>query len=202
MEGVDHKKWMTRAIKLSEQSSFKGDEPFGAVAVWFPNGSKWVADAIDAKNKVNTKNDPTRHAEMVLCNNWSDTGIKASECIFYSSTEPCMMCTGAIYRTGFRRIVYGTSKEEMREIINQAKTDNGFEVTKKDKFLSIHELCKEVKGMQIIGGVSKTSAGVIHSQHWNQHYSKCCECSKPPSEKCKECKKVVCKYCIVSRHVC
>jgi tRNA(Arg) A34 adenosine deaminase TadA len=52
-----------------------------------------------------------RHAEMVLlATTLTSLAPEArSHAVLYSSTEPCIMCAGAIYWSGISNVVYGCS---------------------------------------------------------------------------------------------
>ena len=86
--------------------------PFGALLV---HKGKIL---LEAENTVNTEEDVTRHAELNLVSKASRTispGI-LKECTLYTSTEPCAMCSGAIYWSGIRKVVYGTSAKTRAEM--------------------------------------------------------------------------------------
>jgi len=71
--------------------------------------------------------DVTRHAEMELIRRFT-TFLPESErreCTLYTSTEPCVMCAGAIYWSGVRRIVYGCSAAQLEE---QVSGPGGFDI--------------------------------------------------------------------------
>ena len=110
---------MTAAIAQSQLAVDKGCMPFGAV----------LADAtgtiiVEAHNaglvakKRGGSGDVTRHAEMELVRKLSvsvDADIRPT-CTIYTSTEPCVMCAGAIYWSGVGRVVYGCSSEELETL--------------------------------------------------------------------------------------
>ena len=102
-------KFMQIAISLSEENVIKNlGGPFGAVIV--KNG-ELIAKS---PNKVNLTLDPTAHAEIatirLACEKLNT--IDLSECILYSSAEPCPMCLGAIYWSNIKTIYYANSKED------------------------------------------------------------------------------------------
>jgi isopenicillin N synthase-like dioxygenase/tRNA(Arg) A34 adenosine deaminase TadA len=64
--------------------------------------------------------DVTRHAEMELIRKFTTT-IPAdgrSSCTLYTSTEPCVMCAGAIYWSGVGRVVYGCSAVQLETLLS------------------------------------------------------------------------------------
>jgi tRNA(Arg) A34 adenosine deaminase TadA len=107
------------AIGQSQMAVDEGCMPFGAVLA---NASgKILLEARNgsvASGKRGGKGDVTRHAEMELVRKMSTIEIPAQECSLYSSTEPCVMCAGAIYWSGVSRVVYGLSSGEMEQKVS------------------------------------------------------------------------------------
>jgi len=81
------------AIELAKENVKNGGGPFGAVIV---KDGQIIAKGT---NRVTSHNDPTAHAEIVAirqaCEKLND--FQLTDCIIYSSCEPCPMCLGAIY---------------------------------------------------------------------------------------------------------
>jgi tRNA(Arg) A34 adenosine deaminase TadA len=100
---VDDVKAMTRCIELAREALELGDHPFGSVLV--------RDDAIfaEGRNQVNTKLDPTAHAETEAIRE----ACKALETLdltgftLYASGEPCWMCATVIRQVGIARVVIG-----------------------------------------------------------------------------------------------
>jgi tRNA(Arg) A34 adenosine deaminase TadA len=64
----------------------------------------------------------TGHAELNLVRATSTT-LDASDLLnatLYTSTEPCAMCSGAIYWSGIGRVVYALSNEALMTIWSKA----------------------------------------------------------------------------------
>lgn len=89
-----HQCFLKEAVKMAGKgmNSGKGG-PFGAVIV---KDGKIIARGC---NQVTSTNDPTRHAEVdairKACKKLGS--FELTDCIIYSSCEPCPMCLGAIY---------------------------------------------------------------------------------------------------------
>jgi tRNA(Arg) A34 adenosine deaminase TadA len=69
----------------------------------------------ESENEVVTTRDVTRHAETSLVATASarfETEQLAASTL-YTSTEPCIMCCGAIHWAGIRRIVFGVRGKSM-----------------------------------------------------------------------------------------
>lgn len=101
--------------------------PFGAVLA---DGSGKIL--LEARNgsvasaKRGGKGDVTRHAEMELVRKMATIEVpEPQECTLYSSTEPCVMCAGAIYWSGVNRVVYAVSSGEMEQ---QVSGPGGFDI--------------------------------------------------------------------------
>ena len=100
---------MRIAIKLSELNVSKAlGGPFGAVIV--KNG-KLIAKSA---NKVTTEIDPTAHAEISAIRKAAKKlkTFDLSDCVIYTSCEPCPMCLGAIYWSRISKIYYANTKHD------------------------------------------------------------------------------------------
>lgn len=62
--------------------------------------------------------DPTQHAELSAAAEAArkTPAEELSTAALYTSSEPCVMCTGAIYWTGIGRIVYALSESSLVEL--------------------------------------------------------------------------------------
>ena len=82
--------------------------PFGAVIV---KEDKIIASS---HNEVLKTNDPTAHAEINAIRKASKAlnNFDLSECILYTTCQPCPMCLGAIFWARIKTIYYGASKED------------------------------------------------------------------------------------------
>lgn len=94
------------AIELAKENVKNGGGPFGAVIV---KDGKIIAKGT---NRVTSNNDPTAHAEIVAirqaCDKLND--FQLTDCIIYSSCEPCPMCLGAIYWARPKKLVFAANK--------------------------------------------------------------------------------------------
>ena len=103
---------MREAIRLADESVRNGGGPFGAVIV---KDGEIVAGS---SNSVTIDNDPTAHAEVntirKACQKLGTFDL--SDCVIYTSCEPCPMCLGAIYWAHLKCIYYGNTKKDARDI--------------------------------------------------------------------------------------
>ncbi|MBO7082685.1 MAG: nucleoside deaminase [Bacteroidales bacterium] len=106
------KRFMREAIRLADESVKNGGGPFGAVIV---KDGEIVAGS---SNSVTIDNDPTAHAEVntirKACKKLGTFDL--SDCVIYTSCEPCPMCLGAIYWAHLRCVYYGNTKKDARDI--------------------------------------------------------------------------------------
>lgn len=98
--------FLGRAVSLAAEGIKQGCGPFGAIIVY--------RDEIIARanNRVVLSSDPTAHAEILAIRAAADKlgSHDLSECILYTSCEPCPMCLGALYWAGIRRVVYASTR--------------------------------------------------------------------------------------------
>jgi guanine deaminase len=98
--------FMQTAIALATENVTRGaGGPFGAVVV---RGDEIIATGV---NCVTLHNDPTAHAEVTAiraaCAALHDFHL--TDCVIYSSCEPCPMCLAAIYWSRCAAIFYGNT---------------------------------------------------------------------------------------------
>lgn len=107
---------------MSEDAAKTGHMPFGAVLA--DAEGKILAEAHNQSvvaAKRGGSGDVTRHAEMELvrkiCAPESGLGPEIrAKCTLYTSTEPCVMCAGAIYWSQVGRVVFGASSEDLVQL--------------------------------------------------------------------------------------
>ncbi|HJO03001.1 MAG TPA: nucleoside deaminase [Acidobacteriota bacterium] len=107
--------FVQRCYELAEAAVEAGNHPFGALLV---HDDEVV---FEAGNTVNTGNDGTRHAELQLVRGaWGALGPELlGKATLYTSTEPCLMCAGAIFWAGIPRVVYGVGARAMTAIVGK-----------------------------------------------------------------------------------
>ena len=100
---------LRRAIELAREHMEAGHGgPFGAVIV------QESAIVAEGWNQVTSSNDPTAHAEVVAIRRACATlqTFSLSECVLFTSCEPCPMCLGAAYWAGVKQIVFAASRHD------------------------------------------------------------------------------------------
>ena len=115
---------MSLAIKEAIKAKNKDEVPVGAIIV---DGCGNVI--AKAHNLVETRNDPTCHAEkLVIEKALKITGQKfLNDCDIWVTLEPCVMCAGLIKQTRIRRLYYGAEDKKGGAV------DNGVRVFSDNK---------------------------------------------------------------------
>lgn len=100
--------FMKQALISARRAAEHGDVPIGAVIVC---DGKIIARG---ENKVQQKQNPTLHAEIVAINRaCKKLGRKfLDECDIYVSLEPCAMCATAISFARMRHIYFAATDEK------------------------------------------------------------------------------------------
>jgi tRNA(adenine34) deaminase len=115
---------MSLAIKEAIKARKKNEVPVGAIIV---DGCGNVI--AKAHNLVETRNDPTCHAEKLVIE--KALKIKGerflNDCDIWVTLEPCVMCAGLIKQTRIRRLYYGAEDKKGGAI------DNGVRVFSDNK---------------------------------------------------------------------
>jgi guanine deaminase len=107
------KGFMKRAVQLALKNVENSEGgPFGALVI--KNGQIIGK----GQNSVTKNNDPTAHAEIQAireaCTYLND--YQLTDCIIYTSCEPCPMCIGAIYWARPKAVYYACTKEDAANI--------------------------------------------------------------------------------------
>jgi tRNA(Arg) A34 adenosine deaminase TadA len=143
--------FISRTYCLAREALANGDHPFGAVLV--------VDEVIvlECLNTVNTSMDATRHPELDILRLASAQIPKRDleNATLYASTEPCAMCSGAIYWSGVSKLVYGCPTETLGEVAG-----GSFVVSCRDL------LSKGKRKIEIIGPVLPEEGAEIHRGFW------------------------------------
>ncbi|MBE2222678.1 MAG: nucleoside deaminase, partial [Anaerolineae bacterium] len=151
MNPTSHEPFILQCYDLARQAIANGDHPFGALLVC---AGEVVLTAV---NTVHSNRDVTQHAELNLVSQAGRLlGYAAlAESTLYTSTEPCAMCTGAIFWAGIPTIVYGCSATSLGQIAG------GMFVVPSRQLLA-----KATRPTHIIGPVLEAEGIAIHQTYW------------------------------------
>ena len=150
---TEHEAFILKTYQLAQSAQAKGNHPFGALLVV---DGKIV---LTAENSVVSDNDVTRHAELNLVSNAAHTLDPSTlgRSTLYTSTEPCAMCTGAIFWAGISQIVYGCSAVTLGEIAGGAFVVPCRELLKYGR---------REREVSIIGPLLEDQGAEIHRNFW------------------------------------
>jgi tRNA(Arg) A34 adenosine deaminase TadA len=146
-----HEEYISRAYDLALSAQAKGNHPFGALLVLDDN------IVYTAENSVVIDHDITRHAELNLVSLVSkELDVESlGRSILYTSTEPCAMCTGAIYWAGISYVVYGCSEEVLGKIAGE------------DFLIPCRELFRYgTREVKVVGPILEDKGAEIHRNFW------------------------------------
>ena len=101
-------KFMKAALKEAKKAYNKLEVPVGAVIV---KDRKIIARAHNLKE---TKNDTTKHAEILAIQKASKklNSWRLIDCEMYVTLEPCSMCAGALINSRIKKVYIGASDQK------------------------------------------------------------------------------------------
>lgn len=144
-------KHLKRAIALALSARERGNHPFGALLV-DENGGV----LLEAENTNVTEGDFIAHAEINLVRMaFRKYSVeRLARCTLYSSTEPCVMCAGAIYWAHIGRVVYALSQQSLCEMAGSERAAL---------------TCRGVLMLvEVVGPALEEEARFVHEEFWNQ----------------------------------
>lgn len=151
-------KLLRQAIKLAASAREHGNLPFGALLA--DSNGNVIAEA---ENTNITDPDITGHAETNLIRIASrqfPAEVLATATV-YTSTEPCAMCSGAIYWSGVSRVVYGMSEEGLA-------TFTGGDAENPTMNLPARTVLNSgQRKIEVIGPLLVDEAAVVHEGVWD-----------------------------------
>ncbi len=148
--------FLRMSFDLARKAREHGNHPFGALLV-----DETGRVVLEAENTVETDHDCTGHAETNLVRVASQLYDKdfLAKCTLYSSTEPCPMCTGAIFWSNIRRIVFGLSEENLYRLV-------GSDSEEVLKYSSRNLLQHGKKEIEVTGPLLEDEAREVHQDFW------------------------------------
>ncbi len=110
--------YMLAAIAQAQKAGTNGGLPLGAVVV------KEGEIIVSGTSHVGDFMDPTAHGESLAIRNACKklNTLNLSECILYTTLEPCSMCLACASWCGLKRIVFGSYRTDIPE--NPYEMDN------------------------------------------------------------------------------
>ncbi|MCB0197723.1 MAG: nucleoside deaminase [Anaerolineae bacterium] len=149
-------KFIRIAIDIAQRARDNGNHPFGSLLV-----DEAGQILLEAENTVTTDSDCTGHAEtnlMRLASQKYDRDFLAT-CTLYTSTEPCPMCSGAIFWGNVRRVVFGLSQAGLYGMLDENDEETFL--------LPCRTVFKDVrKPIEVVGPVLEEEAKKVHAGFW------------------------------------
>ncbi|ROQ67174.1 tRNA(Arg) A34 adenosine deaminase TadA [Streptomyces sp. 840.1] len=146
------------AVAVARRSRAAGNHPFGALLAG-PDGTV----LIEAENTVTTGRDATGHAETNLVRLSTakyDTEFLRT-CTLYTSTEPCAMCSGAIYWSGIGRVAYALGEDELLDMTGANEENPTMALPCRVVFAAGQ------RDLPVVGPVDLPEAREVHQGFWN-----------------------------------
>ena len=148
---------LLRAIELAHLSRANGNHPFGSLLV---DASGRVV--LEAENSALTE-DLTAHAEFKVvrtaCRQFDFATLEGVT--LYASTEPCVMCCGALYWSGIGRVVYALGADTMMTIINDVSGSATLTLPCREIF------ARGGRTVEVSGPHLVEQARAVHEGYWN-----------------------------------
>ncbi|WP_066013405.1 nucleoside deaminase [Endozoicomonas atrinae] len=142
---------LLRSIELARQEANQGQLPFSALL------AREGQVLIEAGNTSKADADVTRHAVMNLITKayqqFSLSELK--QCTLFASSEPCAMCSGAIYWAGISRVVFACSGKVLQQV-----TGESISVSCRDIFNHCHPT------IESIGPLEEELASELIMEFW------------------------------------
>jgi len=112
---LNDKKFMEEAVKLAFKAFRSGDVPVGAVVV---KEGEIIGRGF---NKKELTSDASAHAEMLALQEAAKYlgDWRLNSCVLYSTTEPCIMCAGAILHFRISEVVFGVSEPKFGGVLSK-----------------------------------------------------------------------------------
>jgi tRNA(adenine34) deaminase len=109
--------FMTIALEEAKLAFDKDEVPIGAVLI---KDNEVIARS---HNQRELKNSPISHAEIEVIEQASQVlgSWRLIDTTLYVTSEPCIMCIGAIIHSRIKRLVYGCSEPKMGAVKSIAK---------------------------------------------------------------------------------
>ncbi|WP_438853849.1 nucleoside deaminase [Agromyces sp. M3QZ16-3] len=147
---------LRRCVELARAAREHGDHPFGSIV---------VADdgrVVEGMNTVVTRRDPTGHAETNVVRAAAEVldADELANATLYTSTEPCAMCSGAIYWSGIPRVVFALSEAGLREIVAEQEGVPTLSLPSREVF------ARGGRPVTVDGPADLPEAAAVHDGFW------------------------------------
>jgi len=150
---------LRRAITVAQAAREHGNHPFGSVLA-HADGTV----LLEAENTVVTEADATGHAETNLVRlasrRYSREALQAMT--LYTSTEPCAMCSGAIYWSGIGQVVYALAESTLAGVTGPDPENPTLSLPCQEVF------ARGQRPVAVLGPFDLPEAVAVHDGFWNR----------------------------------
>ena len=152
---TDH---LRTAIGIARNARVNGNHPFGATLV-----DSTGIQVLAAENSVVTGRDATGHAEtnLVRLATGRFAPSELAEFTVYASTEPCAMCSGAIYWAGIGRVVFALGEDTLRGMTGSDPENPTLALPCREVF------ARGQREITVDGPVDLPEARAVHAGFWS-----------------------------------
>jgi tRNA(Arg) A34 adenosine deaminase TadA len=158
---MDHVKYLLRAIEVAKQAVLDGNHPFASILV---DGAGNIV--LEQGNNEVTTGACTGHAETVLMGRSTQVYDKdfLASCTIYTTAEPCAMCSGAIYWSNIRRLVYGITEKQLLQETGDDPRNPTLGLDCRTVFATGQ------RSIEVIGPIPEVADAVLepHRTYWTQ----------------------------------
>jgi tRNA(adenine34) deaminase len=141
----NHEHYMKEALKEAVKAFDTDEVPVGAIIV---HKGEIIAKA---HNQIKTLKDPTAHAEIIAITQAANflQNERLTDCVMYSTLEPCSMCAGAMVLSRIKSLIYAAkdpkagAHKSVFKILNNKKLNHRVEVKNGILELEAGSLIKE-----------------------------------------------------------
>ena len=151
---------LREAIALAEEAKGRGRHPFASLVA----DSSGRVVSRRGNNSMPPEGDPTQHAELAAAAEAVShlTEEERAAATLYTSAEPCVMCTGAVYWCGIGRIVYALSEARLLELTGDDPENPTFALP-----------CRAViahgqREIEVLGPMLEDEAAAAHIGFWTR----------------------------------
>ena len=147
-------RFLRRALDLAREAAADGNTPFGSLLV---HDGEVLAEST---NTTVTDDDLTAHPELKLAR-WAArelSGEERRETTMYTSTYPCMMCSGALAFAGLGRLVYSVDGETAAALSPAGVNDDP----------PTTDYLREHGDVTVVGPLLEAAGEAVHRECWIQ----------------------------------
>jgi tRNA(Arg) A34 adenosine deaminase TadA len=151
--------FLRRAFDVARRARSSGSHPFGALLV-----DEQGEVLLEAQNQFQPDKDMTAHAERLLATEASKRfgAARLRSCTVYTSTEPCAMCSGAMYWAGIGRVVYGLSEQGLKAMTGNDPENPTLDLPCRQVFAAGQ------RTVQVTGPLLEAEAATVHEGAWGK----------------------------------